>query len=223
MAAGRPRGPNDPSLISSLETAVREVRRPGPIRLAWSWRVELGMLAAIAGLSALIADSVGLIGLAAVAGAGLAVGAALLCWPPARKQIFARAWCVITPHRILVGCANAWVQTRRGRLPFILYTAGTDVGERVYVWCRAGITAADLLAARHVLAGACWATEVRVIPSTRYAHLVILEVIRNPYAERAVPTPNGWPIPRHVETGVVDDPEEPARSSLWGEPTARSG
>ena len=119
MAAGRPRGQNDPSLISSLETAVREVRRPGPIRLAWSWRVELGMLAAIAGLSALIADSVGLIGLAAVAGAGLAVGAALLCWPPARKQIFARAWCVITPHRILVGCANAWVQTRRGRLPFL--------------------------------------------------------------------------------------------------------
>ena len=223
MAAGRPRGPNDPSLISSLETAVREVRRPGPIRLAWSWRVELGMLAAIAGLSALIADSVGLIGLAAVAGAGLAVGAALLCWPPARKQILACAWCVITPHRILVGCVNAWVQTRRGRLPIILYTAGTDVGERVYVWCRAGITAADLLAARHVLAGACWATEVRVIPSTRYAHLVILEVIRNPYAERAVPTPNGWPIPRHVETGVVDDPEEPARSSLWGEPTVRSG
>ena len=223
MAAGRPRGPNDPSLISSLETAVREVRRPGPIELAWNWRVEFGILAAIVGLSALIADSVGLIGLAAVAGAGLAVGATLLCWPPARKQILAYAWCVITPHRILVGCVNAWVQTRRGRLPIILYTVPTDAGERVYVWCRAGITSADLIAARHVLAGACWATEVRVIPSTRYAHLVILEVIRNPYAERAVPTLNGWPIPRRVETGILDDPEEPARSSLWGEPTARSG
>jgi hypothetical protein len=115
------------------------------------------------------------------------------------------------------------VQTRRGRLPIILYTVPTDSGERVCVWCRAGITAADLIAARHVLAGACWATEVRVIPSPRYAHLVILEVIRNPYEERAVPTPNGWPIPRRVETGVLDDPEEPARSSLWGEPSVRSG
>ncbi len=32
MAAGRPRGPNDPSLMSSLETAVRKVHRPGPVR-----------------------------------------------------------------------------------------------------------------------------------------------------------------------------------------------
>jgi hypothetical protein len=94
---------------------------------------------------------------------------------------------------------------------------------RVYLWCRAGVTAADLVAARHVLAGACWATEVRVIPSVRYAHLVVLEVIRNPHEERTVPTPNGWPIPRQVETGVLDDPEEPARSGLWGEPTVRSG
>jgi hypothetical protein len=188
-----------------------------------AWRVEFGMLAAIAGLSALIAAGAGLIGLAAVAGAGLVVGAALLCWPPARKQILARAWCVITPHRILVGCVNAWVQTRRGRLPIILYTIPTDIGERVYVWCLAGITAADLLAARHVLAGACWAAEVRVIPSVRYAHLVVLDVIRNPHEERTVPTPSGWPIPRQVGTGVLDDPEEPARSGLWGEPTVRSG
>jgi hypothetical protein len=180
------------------------------------------MLTAIAGLAALIADGVGLIGLAAVAGAGLAVGAALLCRPSARKQILGHAWRVITPHRILVGCANAWGQTGRGRLPIILYTAGTDVGERVYVWCRAGLTAADLLAARHVLAGACWATEVRVIPSVRHAHLVILEVIRNPDEERTGPTPNGWLIPRQRETGVLDDPEEPARSGLRREPTVRS-
>jgi hypothetical protein len=94
MAAGRPAGPNDPSLISSLETAVREVRRSGPIGLAWNRRVELARLAAISGLSLLIADSVGLTGLAAAAGAGLAAGAALLRWPSARKRIIAHAWCV---------------------------------------------------------------------------------------------------------------------------------
>ncbi len=48
MAAGRPHGPNDPSLMSSLETAVRKVRRPGPAELAWNWRWELGIFAMLA-------------------------------------------------------------------------------------------------------------------------------------------------------------------------------
>ena len=117
MPSGRPQGRNDPSLISSLETAVRQVHRPGPIGLAWNWRFELAILAGVTGMSIAITGSIGLIGLAAVSGAGLAVGAALLCWPPARKRFIARAWCVITPHRVRAGCVNAWVQTRSGIPP----------------------------------------------------------------------------------------------------------
>jgi hypothetical protein len=75
MAPGRPLGRNDPSVISSLETAVRRVRRPGPIGLTWNWRIELAILAAVTGASSVaVVGSIGLIGLAAVAGAGLAVG-----------------------------------------------------------------------------------------------------------------------------------------------------
>ncbi len=155
MPSGRPQGRNDPSLISSLETAVRRVHRPGPVALAWNWRFELAILAAVTGLSIAITGSVGLIGLAAVSGAGLAVGTALLCWPPARKRIIARAWCVITPHRVRAGCVNAWVQTRSGRLPIIWSTTPTDYGERLRLWCPAGITAADLIGASEVLAAAC--------------------------------------------------------------------
>lgn len=177
MASGRPHRPNDPSIMSSLESAVREVRRTGPIELAWHWRWELGTLIVTAGLSAVIAASLGVVWLAAAAGAGLAAIGTLLCWPPARHRIVARAWCVITSHRIRAGCANAWVQSRHGRLPIVLTTVPTGFGERVQLWCRAGITAADLFAARHVLAAACWAAEVRVIPSARHAHLVTLEVI----------------------------------------------
>ena len=199
MPAGRPYGPNDPSIMSSLETAVREARRPGPLELAWNWRWELGLLITLGALSALIATSVGLIGLAVTAGAGLAVGAAvLLCWPPARRWSIARAWCVITPHRIRVGCVNAWVQTRGGRLPIILATAPTDYGEQVRLWLRAGLTTADLYAAREVLAAACWAMEVRVVPSARHAHLATLEVVRARHAERRRPTPEAWPNPRRV-------------------------
>lgn len=208
MASGRPQRPNDPGIMSSLESAVREVHRPGPLEFCWHWRWELGILAAIAGLAAFIATSLGLIGLAAVAGAGLVVTSALLRWPPARNRIIARAWCVITQHRVRTGCLNAWVQTRRGRLPIVLCTVPADYGERVHLWCRAGITAADLFAARHVLAAACWAAEVRVIPSLRHAHLVTLEVIRNQHSERIVPTPQGWPYSRYLDGDATDDLDE---------------
>ncbi len=105
MAAGRPHRPNDPSLMSSLETAVRKVRRPGPVELAWNWRWELGLLTVLGTLSALIATSIGFNGLAVTAGAGLAAGAAtLLCCPPARQWITVWAWCVIASSRAPATC-----------------------------------------------------------------------------------------------------------------------
>jgi hypothetical protein len=208
MAAGRPHGPNDPSVISSLETAVREVRRPGPAELAWNWRWEAGLLAVVAGPLAFIASELGLLGLTVTAGAGLAVSAALLCWPPARHWIVARAWCLITPHRIRAGCVNAWVQTRSGRLPLVLSTSPTAYGEQVRLWLRAGITAADLHAARDVLAVACWATEVRVFPSPSRAHLVTLDVIRGSHPDRVGPTPATWPLPRHGAGDGLGDADE---------------
>jgi hypothetical protein len=220
MASGRPQRPNDPSVISSLEAAVREIRRPGPLELVWNWRWELGILAAGAGLSALVAGSLGLIGLAATAGAGLAVAVVLLQWPPARTWVVTRAWCVITPHRVRVGCINAWVQTRRGKLPFILHTMPTDYGERVYLWCRAGIAAADLFAARHLLAAACWAKEVRVAPSLRHAHLVTLEIVRKQYSERTGPTPNAWPYSRYLDGDPADDSEDRNTPLSWWKPAA---
>lgn len=96
------------------------------------------------------------------------------------------------------------MQSRRGKLPVVLYTVPTGQGERVQVWCRAGITAADLFAARHVLAAACWAARVQVIPSLRHSHLVTLEVMRNHYPERPALAPQSW-------------------QGLSGEPPVRSG
>lgn len=182
--SGRPRRPNDPSVMSSVEFALQSARRPGPVEFCWHWRWELGLSAAAGMLSGLIAAIFGLITLAAAAGAGLAGLSTLLCWPPARARIFAWGWCVITPHRVRAGCAGAWVQTRSGKLPFVLYTVPTEFGQRVQLWCPAGITAGDLFAARHVLAAACWAAEVRVIASFRHAHLVALEIIRDHWPER---------------------------------------
>jgi hypothetical protein len=213
MPAGRPLRPNDPSVITNLETALTPVRRPGPLDIAWHWRWEIGGTAMLAGLVTLIAVSSGLAGLIAAAGAGLAALCTMMCWPPARAWLIARMWCVITPHRLRKGCASAWVQTRGGALPVVLSCTPADYGERVRLWLPAGLTADDLLVAREVLAAACWAAEVRVHRDAARAHRVTVQVIRRPLLppERTRQLPHrSWP---HVLTDDADAPDPEGKAS----------
>jgi hypothetical protein len=215
MAFGRPRRRNDPSVMASVEAAISTVARPGPIAWLWHWRYELGLTAGLAVVGLASGYALGAAWLIAIAATGLALLIAALAWPPSRKRLIARAWCVITPHRVRTGCTHAWIQTRDGRLPTVLYTTAADFGERVTLWCHPGITAADLEAASDVLRTACWASDVRVAASTRYRHIVVLEVIRRapdgPPTEAMAP---GWP---YLDRGEAEggDPEEPA---LYGGP-----
>jgi hypothetical protein len=155
--------------------------------IAWRWRYELG-------LAVLMAITV--IGLTSAIGLwwGLVTIGAVSCltaaWPAARKRVAVRAWCIITPHRVRSGCAQAWIHSRRGKIPVVLYTAAEPFGERVYLWCRAGVGLEDLIAARSLLAAACWADDVHVARHERFAHLVALDVIRRPYAH---PAGDDWP------------------------------
>jgi hypothetical protein len=91
--------------------------------------------------------------------------------------------CIITEHRIRTGCAQAWIQTRYGRLPIILLTIPQPRGERAYIWCPAGISLEDFEEARNVLRSACWASGINVTSSSRYSHIVILDVIRREDAQ----------------------------------------
>ena len=45
MASGRPRQPNDPSIMASVEAAVSTVARPNLVARLWRWRYELGLIA----------------------------------------------------------------------------------------------------------------------------------------------------------------------------------
>ena len=109
----------------------------------------------------------------------IGVAAATLALPEVRHGLIARIRCVVTEHRVRTGCAQAWIQTRSGKLPVILLTSPRPYGERVYIWCRAGISREDFEAARDVLRSACWATDVWVSSHARYSHIVILDVIRS--------------------------------------------
>ena len=45
MASGRPRQPNDPSIMASVEAALSTVPRPNLVVRLWHWRYELGLIA----------------------------------------------------------------------------------------------------------------------------------------------------------------------------------
>jgi hypothetical protein len=161
-------------LIGELQRELRPVAPPNAFVLLWRWRWELVIFAGIpAGLSALMIKfgpvwGLAFLGMAAIASA----------WPQARNWLIAHMRCILTAHRVRTGCAQAWIQTRYGKLPIILRTTPQPYGERVYIWCRAGISPEDFEAARDILRSACWARDMHVTSSTRYSHIVILEVVR---------------------------------------------
>lgn len=213
MASGRPRQPNDPSVMSSVEAALSNVARPGIVALMWHWRYELGLVTGLAGILLASGYALGAAWLIAIAAIGLVLFTGAMMWPLARKRLVARTWCVITPHRVRTACTHSWVQSRGGRLPTVLYTTPAEYGERVTLWCRAGITAGDLEAAREILRTTCWASDVRVIAHARYPHIVVLEVIRHAPAERPDETVPAWP---YLDRGGQADGAEPEEPALYG-------
>jgi hypothetical protein len=146
-----------------------------PAGIAWRWRTELVVLACLAVVfwrldtwtNALCAGVI-LGGLAAVAGVV----------PHSRRFITRRFWCVLARHRLQRLCYEARLHTRAGRLPLILWTRPTKVGERAFVLCRAGISAEDFQDRTGELRAACYARDARITRNRRWSHLVTIDIIR---------------------------------------------
>jgi hypothetical protein len=168
----RPRGAREAR--AALELALGKAGRASPAVAAWRWRYELLAAAGLAAIWATlpVADA------AAVTGALAAALAGTACLPAGRAFLTARAWCIVTPHRLRAGCTQGWIHSRSGKIPAVLLTRCRPFGERVYLWCRAGTSAEDLSAARGLLAAACWADDIRVSRHPRHAHIVAVDVIR---------------------------------------------
>jgi hypothetical protein len=75
-----------------------------------------------------------------------------------------------------------FVQTRtvthHGRLPLLVWSRPSPVGEKVRVWLPAGLSVKDLERVTAETAAACWAADVRITPTRQQAALVIVDVIR---------------------------------------------
>ena len=85
---------------------------------------------------------------------------------------------MLARHRLQRLCFEARLHTRSGRLPLILWTRPTKVGERSWVLCRAGISAEDFQDRTGELRAACYARDARVTRNRRWSHLVTIDIIR---------------------------------------------
>jgi hypothetical protein len=103
---------------------------------------------------------------------------AVFVTPPARRFIVARAWCVISRHRLQKVFFETRMHTRSGRLSLVLRIHPTQVGERALIWCRAGICFEDFEAHTGEIAAACYAREARIERSKRWAQLVQVNIVR---------------------------------------------
>ena len=112
-----------------------------PAGIAWRWRTELSVITALAAAFWRLDTWMRLTWAGVILGGLVAL---VLAVPHSRRFITRRAWCVLARHRLQRLCYEARLHTRSGRLPLILWTRPTKVGERTWVLCRAGICAEGL-------------------------------------------------------------------------------
>jgi hypothetical protein len=146
-----------------------------PAGVAWRWRAELAITAAVAAALRWLDSLITLNWAALVLGGFLAL---LLAVPHSRRFITRRFWCVLARHRLQRLCYEARLHTRSGRLPLILWIRPTNVGERAWVLCRAGTCAEDFQTRSEELRAACYARDARVTRNTRWSHLLTIDIIR---------------------------------------------
>ena len=139
--------------------------------------------------------------------------------PHSRRFITRRAWCVLARHRLQRLCYEARLHTRSGRLPLILWTRPTKVGERTWVLCRAGICAEDFEDRIGELRAACYARDARVTRNRRWSHLITIDIIRrDTLAAREIITSPLERLTAHYHIGQLElvppldspDEDEPA-------------
>jgi hypothetical protein len=186
--------------LVDLELALASRRSPNPLVVLWRWRYELGAVASV-GLLGTVAVRTGQLGLLIAVVAGVVTTA--IAWPTARRFLLARMWCVVTPHRVRTACAEAWIHSRSGKIPVVLWAAPERYGERVVLWCRAGTTVQQLEAQLPMLATACWAEAVRVARNPRHPQVVTLEIVRRDDHQTAVSRPAP---PDEVDIGATEGP-----------------
>jgi hypothetical protein len=197
---------NNPYQLEELLTKFHH----SPTGIAWRWRTELLVLSGLAVVFWRLDTWTNAIWAAVIIAAFAVV---VLAVPHSRRFITRRFWCVLARHRLQRLCYEARLHTRNGRLPLILWTRPTKVGERTWVLCRAGICAEDFQAHIGELRAACYARDARVTRNTRWSQLVTIDIIRRDTlaARHTITSPLARLTAHYPELALVaDDEHEPA-------------
>jgi hypothetical protein len=136
--------------------------------------------------------------------------------PVTGRYVTARFWCVLDRHRLRLCLRQTKVRTMNmdGSLPLLLWSRPTKIGERVWVWVRAGSSADDIADAVEYIAPACYAREARVERVRKITTLVGIDIIRRD--PLGAPEPILSPLARlsnlvrHVTTKEGTDAIRPA-------------
>ena len=179
-SGGVPEWPRRRTRVITATTRTPWTRSPAQVHHSaagtlWRFRTELSHPADGPGVVLALARTTSWLW-ALVILAGLVLAVFALPWT--RRFLVRRAWCVISRHRLQRVFFETRMHTRSGRLSLILWIRPTEVGERAWVWCRAGICAEDLEAHTGEIAAACYAREARVAKSPRWAQLVTVNIVR---------------------------------------------
>jgi len=167
-------------------------RRPSAVAAVVGWVFRhLPVLLVLALLVWLWSAVSGAVGRGWAAVVFVAVAAVLVAAPWSRRALLVVLGCLVTQTRLRTGLIELRLTTHGGRLPFVLWLTPTPAGERVWLWCRAGVSPEDLADETDGLRSACFAREVRVTRDRRWSSLVVLDVVRrDPLAAgRPVPSP----------------------------------
>ena len=143
---------------------------------AWRWRTELVILAILAAFFCWLWSQLRtpvLAGIVLAAFLGL-----VFALPWSRRFTVRRFWCVLSRHRFHRMCFEGRLHTRTGRVPPVLWVRPTKVGERLFIWVRAGLSAEDFEKQTGELRAACYAREARVTRNTQWSQLVTIDIIR---------------------------------------------
>jgi hypothetical protein len=163
---------NNPYILDDLGARMHQ----SAAGTLWRWRTETTTFAALASLTGWLAVTLSLtLALTTMGG----ILATLTTVPPSRRWLTRRAWCLITRHRLQRVCWETRMHTRSGRIPLVARIRPTDVGERAWLVCRAGICAEDFEAHAGELRAACGAREARITRNPRWSQLVTVDIIRH--------------------------------------------
>jgi hypothetical protein len=163
---------NSPYLTEGVFVAYRR----SAAGMAWRWRTELLTLTLITAALLRLRHEMG--DWIQPAALTVAVVLVLAFVPVIRRFLVRRFWCVLVRHRIHRLCWEAGVHTRAGRLPLVLWTRPTKVGERAWLICRAGICAEDFEDRTGELRAACFARDARITRNLRWSQIVTIDIIR---------------------------------------------